>query len=199
MSMFGQTEENGYVLVEHKPEWVGDNQEDIGPETLKKLVDFYITHPPFAKSSCQERLIDYYGWDNPWNPPTSLGERLTRVCDNENPIYKADKQEEMQDKLEKAGLLRCVDLPEQETACMWDSKRNQMLSLFYHIRNSLCHGRYVVLIRGGDLWIAAEDMAPRKQNGEKEKRLTARMVLRVDTLLKWVDIITAGPEEINRS
>lgn len=196
--MFSQIEENGQILVEDKPGWIKDNQPTVDSETLKKLVDFYVTHTPVKKASAQARSLDYYGWNNPWKPPEALNEKLVEASSNNDLIYKTGEQEKMQDTLESAGLLHCTDLPKQEVVCIHDSKRNQTLSLFYHIRNSFCHGRYVVVSRGGDLWLAAEDMSPRKQNGEKEKRLTARMVLRVDTLLEWIDIVTAGPQGIKQ-
>lgn len=194
--MFSQIEENGWVLVEETPDWIRDGQPAIDSGTFKKLIDFYVTHTPVKEISAQGRTLDYYGWNNPWKSSEALNEKLAKASKNNDLIYKADKREEMQNKLEDAGLLHCADLPKQEVACIYDSKRNQTLSLFYHIRNSFCHGRYAVVDHNGDLWLAAEDMSPRKQNSEAGKRLTARMVLRVDTLSEWVDIIAAGPEGI---
>lgn len=67
------------------------------------------------------------------------------------------------------------------------------MSLFHHIRCALAHGRIAMFEEQG-----TEDIVFVMENGSDsgaDFQVKARMVLRKSTLLKWIDIITKGPQE----
>lgn len=67
------------------------------------------------------------------------------------------------------------------------SGANTWLRLFRHVRNCLAHGRFVCLSAGDSLGpvLVMED--------EDRSSYTARIVLRLETLLAWKRAIEAGP------
>ena len=66
---------------------------------------------------------------------------------------------------------------------------NRWLRLFRHVRNCLVHGRFVCLPAGYD---SGSVLVMEDADGSS---YTARMVLRVETLLAWKKTIEAGPEQ----
>ena len=74
---------------------------------------------------------------------------------------------------------------------MYDCKENQSLSMFYHIRNALAHGRMNMVDVDGECIFIFEDVKK-----EKNKcKVSARMILKKSSLLQWIDIIESGQKE----
>ena len=86
------------------------------------------------------------------------------------------------------GQLTDTSMMRAATAGTTDS--NSYLRLFRHIRNCLAHGRF----------IAIDDAQSHKTNLIMEDKdnlnYTARMVLSLDTVIKWTSIVTQGPQGI---
>lgn len=100
----------------------------------------------------------------------------------------------MDDALEKADLLNCFPSDySRERICIYDNQKNQFLSVFYHIRNALAHCRLNMINIDSDCVFIFEDIQPNK-NAEQLK-VSARMILRKSTLLKWIEIIENGENE----
>lgn len=76
---------------------------------------------------------------------------------------------------------------------MYNKKKNQFISVFYHLRNAFAHGRLNMIDIGlkDDYVFIFEDIQKKKEMC----KVTARMILRKSTLLKWIDIIEAGYHE----
>lgn len=195
--MFSQIEANGYVLVEHAPDWVNAGGEELLAEDFKKIYDFFVIHTPVSRLSARSILLSAYGWSEPWKKPEYLNRRIKDASNNSSLFYSAEKLEEMEDALEKAALLSNSTSSELEVACFYDSENNQAMSYFSHLRNSLCHGRYCVFRKNTSLWIAVEDKSNKKVRGRRGEKLSARMLLRVDTLMRWIEIVQSGPKGID--
>ncbi|MCF0133406.1 MAG: hypothetical protein HUJ72_06030 [Blautia sp.] len=99
----------------------------------------------------------------------------------------------MQQACQRANLLE--NFPknlDEERAAVSISDQNQFLSLFRHIRNAFSHGRINMHeTKDGDLMFIFEDVGRKVSGGIP---VSARMLLRKSTLLKWIDIIEAGPQ-----
>lgn len=65
--------------------------------------------------------------------------------------------------------------------------QNRMQCLFRHIRNSFAHGLTYEL---SDDVLLLEDQA-----GHQDKSITARILVKKQTLIDWIDIIKKGPTE----
>lgn len=196
--MFSQIEAGGYVLVEHAPDWVNANGEELATEDFRKIYDFFVVRTPIARLSSQSVPLSVYGWRYPWKKPEHLNRQIKDASNNPNLFYSAKKLEEMEEVLEKASLL-FDDLAssDREVACFYNNENNQVMSCFCHLRNSFCHGRYRIFRKSDELWIAAEDKSNKRVKNRQGEMLSARMLFRVDTLMRWIEIVQSGPAGID--
>ena len=136
------------------------------------------------------KSLSEYGWKMPWSKPYYLNKQLKQAATNPNLLFSASKYEAMEETLEKAGLKDSFPSDfSMERICIYDVKKNQFMSVFYHIRNSLAHGRLNMVDIGGECIFILEDFTGR---GKDLVKVSARMILRKNTLLKWIEIIENG-------
>ena len=97
----------------------------------------------------------------------------------------AEVWNEMKPVLEDAGLSKKFPLKKYEEKICVYKKDNQLVSVFSHIRNSLAHGRFNIIDFNSETFFILED------SGTKN-RVSARMILKKSTLLKWIEAIEGG-------
>ena len=98
----------------------------------------------------------------------------------------------MDENLEKANLGESFPSDMlRERICVANNKKNQFMSVFYHIRDAFAHGRFYIIEVDKQKIIVMEDVAPRG----RPLIVTGRMILRKQTLLKWIEIINGGEKE----
>jgi hypothetical protein len=137
------------------------------------------------------KSLSDYGWNNLWKDPYSLNAQLWQAVSTEKSIYIAKKYDDMDAELENAGLKDSFPSKlSHERVCIYNSQGNQILSVFYHIRNAFAHCRLNMVDVDGECVFVLEDVEPKK-NAERLK-VSARMILRKSTLLKWIDLIENG-------
>ncbi|MBR4318835.1 MAG: hypothetical protein IKP69_02135, partial [Oscillospiraceae bacterium] len=116
-----------------------------------------------------------------------------QAASNHDLLFSVDNYEKFSDILESANLKE--DFPsdlETERICSYNKKKNQFLSVFYHIRNAFSHGRLNMVDVNGECVFILEDVNTRAKNRYGQLAVSARMILKKSTLLKWIDIIEAG-------
>ena len=112
---------------------------------------------------------------------------------NKQAVFSASSYKRMEEALSRANLLNdTVETNPVERIAIYNNQNNQMLSILYHLRNSLCHGRFCLFEAKRTKWIALEDVVPRSD--PEGAKLSARMVVKYQTLTKWRDLITRGPQ-----
>lgn len=181
-----------FVHKDENPEWL----EWIAPEhfndpDLFRIVVFYVFHSPCKNTSAIGKTLQEYGWSDPWKKPYCLNEQLKQASTNCKLIFSANKLDQMDEKLKEASLYD--DFPSDlstERICVHDCKKNQIMSMFRHIRNAFAHGRLNMREVNGECVFVMEDLGDRKKD-----KVSARMILRKSTLLKWIDIIESGERE----
>ena len=183
------------VLVERKPDWLQwISPQKFEDKDLFRIVVFFVFHSPCENLSSMGKSLYEYGWKTPWKKPFYLNRHLRKTSTNFNLIYSADSYDNLEKALERAKLLD--DFPNDlhtERICIYDNKKNQFLSVFYHLRNSFAHCRLNMVDVDGECVFILEDIIENKKNGEI--KVSARMILRKSTLLKWINIIEAGEKE----
>lgn len=188
------------VYVERKASWL----EWIAPEyflneRLMRIVTFFVFHSPCPSLSSMGRTLEEYGWHNPWRKPFYLSKQLKRAATNFDLLYSASTLDSLEDALKKANLsegFSTADLS-KECICFYDSNKNQFMSVFNHLRNAFAHCRLNMVEVDNECVFLLEDVCPKKQGSSL--KLSARMVLRESTLLKWINIIEAGEKEYIRT
>ena len=168
-------------------------------EKLFRIVIFYVFHNPCAGLSVMSKSLSDYNWSNPFGKPFYLNKHLKDVSNSEKLVFPADNYENILEQLEKADLKD--NFPSnlsRERIVMHDNKDNHYMSIFYHIRNSLAHGRINIVDVDGECIFILEDVNERRKNNKGEVAVSARMIIKRDTLLKWIDIIEMGEKEYKK-
>ena len=197
--MFEFEVRDGVVAVPETPEWIiEDDHIDKYWARLQRLIRFYCIECPVLGSSNHRVSLAEYGWDAPWKKPQKLNFKLKKASTSNCLYWSAAAYKQMEDRLLSAGLqvVNYDSLSLVESAAFYDAKKNQTLSLLTHIRDSFAHGRFYVFESvEGTTWIVMEDVTKRKKNDpEGTKRLSARILLRIETLESWINLIREGPD-----
>ena len=197
--MFDTIKCDGEVSVEPDAKWVNDGIDlENSMRLLGPLFKFYVLECPVAGLSSKRKSLESYGWTQPWKNPQYLNRKLKDESSNPNLYWSAKRYGDMESQLNASGLgFSGLDMDKlREVAVFYDSKKNQTLSLFAHLRNSIAHGRFTVIKVKREFWFVFEDVKTSQGKGGKSgpSRLTARIVLKNSTLLKWTKLIKAGPK-----
>lgn len=177
-------------------QWIAPDR--FNDADLFRIVTFFVFHSPCPELSSMGRSLSEYGWSAPWRKPYYLNRQLRQAATNYNLIYSADGYDAIEVALEKASLKDNFpsDL-ETERICIYDNQNNQFLSVFYHLRNAFAHCRLNMVDVDGDCIFVIEDVQPKRNN--QQLKVSARMILRKSTLIKWIDLIEAGEAEYRKN
>lgn len=152
---------------------------------LQRIVTFFVFHSPCKELSAMSKTLDEYGWKKPWQKPYWLNKQLIQASTNCNLLFPANTYQDFDIALKKAGMYdKFPDNLEQERIALYDKKKNQFMSVFYHLRNAFAHCRLNMVDVNNECVFVLEDAYKQK--------ITARMILKKSTLIKWIDIIEAG-------
>ena len=191
------------VLTPLRPQWVQtDIIDKFTSEEFKKLFGFYVVCNPFVKASYSRKDSAEYGWHN--ERVDNLKGRLCNVAKlvDKKTFYNVDKIDKMREPCDKLDLKEdfYMRLNDERVVIFIKKKEkevekvNIISGVLYHIRNAFAHGRYAVYECENkiDNIVVLEDVDPQHKYRGKIA-VSARMVLKKSTLLKWIDIIEAGP------
>ena len=155
---------------------------DLDGESLMELYRFYVLYCPCKGASYQGRTLDSYGWVGNISR-NGLGQLLDAVpAEGRGPFYLPKKYRGAGlDKLFAQANLhdgKLSDTSTERAAIAGTGDSSGYLRLFRHVRNCLAHGRFVAVRGSGDsIFLVMEDC--------NRQSITARMVLRLNTLLGW--------------
>lgn len=187
--------------VPKKPAWLEDLPSDLlSNENFQKIYYFFVVNSIVKDVSARGKdLSADYGWNNPWSKPIYLNKQLKAKMSHENILFSAQvfeqakggkkKAETMDEALEKADL-KTFPQYENEKICIYNNKKNQIISTLAHIRNSFAHCRFNVVDYNGNRVYCFEDVEP--NNKDTKVKVTARMVIFENTLLEWISLISEG-------
>ena len=175
--------------TERNKEWLNDMVPDklIENDDLLKIVVFYVFS--VAPTSYIHNELSDYGWENIKN----LTKALLQSSSNKNLFYFGRNKKEFDDKLKESCLDNFPGELSEEKVCVYTGKESQAQNILRHIRNSMAHGRLNIYDVKEECFFAFEDVKPISKSEKLE--ITARMIIKKSTLLKWIDIIQAGEQE----
>lgn len=170
----------------------------LADDLLGDPLRFYVLHTPCEGSSSLARPFKYYGWTDDVRR-NGLGVALEDSITVPGGEFLFPRNQPVPKKNEKGvdlsylygrvslGDGRVDDLTLERGAASNTNESNVWLRIFRHVRNCLAHGRFVAvkLNDGKGNVLVMEDRYGRSY--------TARMVIRVQTLVAWRDVIEAGP------
>lgn len=156
---------------------------------FNKLMDFYVIKNPSIDSKSNPVTAMYFDIKEKWGKDCwslkegSLKRRLMGTIEGyKHRVYHKGNANDMKEIIEIQNLSDINRLPSHNVFCFVDSCYNIFNSIFRHIRNSLAHGRFILYEVDNTEYLFFEDV-----NHEK---VTARMVVKIETLLQWISIIT---------
>lgn len=190
--------------VAQKPKWPNNSiLKKYDDEALSRIVMFYVFYSPGSKTTYLARKIkEYYEWSNPWRSPYQLDKQLQNG--NEITIKHSDNLDKLDNNLKEIGLKKfpiselssyreiiCVYKPKSSNCAIFDE-------VFRHIRNSLAHGRFLIYpIDDKDFIFELEDV--QKDSTDNKYKVSARMLIKKSTLIRWIDIIEGGEKKYHKS
>lgn len=184
------------------PEWLID-PENVGyDDEFWEIINFYMLHSLCDGQSWKKNSLENtYSWKKyPWSPASYLKTKLIKaIWDEEEPqiymaktralfegkIYGKNLDEDFYKRLstQRVGFVKVSNGTNND---------NIIMSMFYHIRNALAHGRYgLITCDENDYFILMEDGS---KSGDFFE-VTARMILKKSSLVKMIRAIKDGPEE----
>lgn len=187
------------ITTERNPEWINWIAPDrFNDKDLFRIVIFFVFHSPCVQLSSMRKTLLEYGWTAPWKKPYYLNRQLRQAASNYELLFSAKGYDEMDVALEKANLRDTFPSDfSRERICIYDNQGNQFLSVFYHIRNAFAHCRLNMVDVDGECVFILEDVQPKKNSNQL--KVSARMILRKSTLLKWIDLIENGEREYQKT
>lgn len=191
MRMDSKKVKSGFVSVDFQPKWLDYiDPERFNNADLNRIITFFVFHSPCSKLSAMSKSLEKYGWNDPWKKPQLLQRKLKLVSNNDNLIFSSKTIDDMKQALEKANLLDDIKANiNLERIAIYNSEKNQFMSIFYHLRNAFAHGRFNIFDVGLDDYVFIFEDISKRINMNK---VTARMILRKSTLIKWIDLIETG-------
>lgn len=181
-------DESEYIHADFPAKWIkAPIDEKLKNEDFRKILDFFVIHTPCEELSARAKTLNSYQWENTY--PLKKGMRVVPLKDS---IFSfGEKWEEMKDCLAEVNLQKNFPSAlEIERGCLYKkSKQNQLDCIFYHIRNCFAHGRFNISENNGDWTFVLEDWGTKN-------RVSARMILKKSTLLKWIEIIEGGEKTL---
>lgn len=186
------------VISPKHPKWLDTIVADRHCDNdLYKIILFFVIFSPCPKYCTQGRTLQFYNWkDKPWSTNKYLKDKLDSgvFSDKKKHFQCADQIPKLVDAVRKADLGDDFYLHREiERVAFTSTESSEYMSLFHHIRCALAHGRIAMFEDQG-----TADVIFVMENGidsGADFQVKARMVLRKSTLLKWIDIITKGPQE----
>jgi hypothetical protein len=192
-------EKSGNITVEFRPEWLDYIMpEKFNSPELNRIVTFFVFHSPCRQLSAMSKSLEEYGWNAPWKKPQYLQRKLKATSTNNGLIFSAQTIGDMRQALEKSRLMgNLTDDLNTERIAIFNNQRNQFMSVFYHLRDAFAHGRLNMFDIGleDDYVFLFEDVRKNKS----VYQVTARMILRKNTLLNWIELIEGGYIENDRT
>lgn len=181
------------VKTEEKPKWLKiQNFKELFDKDLEEIITFFVFHAPCNNQSAMQKTLADYGWNAPWRLPYKLNSQLKQASTNFNLIFSANNYNNMEKALIKSDLYEKFpsDL-KKERICIYDKMGNQFMSIFYHIRDAFAHGRFNIFDVDNEQVFVMED--------QFRKKVSARMIIKKQTLLNWIYIIENGEKEFIKS
>lgn len=190
------------VIDTINPGWVTNKKGIHFSDNFQRIIEFYLFSTPCDLTSSSSHGMSGRNWGaKPWSK-TKLRSYLLHIggftvgqnyCKATKGSKKNGTQSNMSDKLAVCQLNGVFQsLRDNRIVFLSSDKYAEFIDVFYYIRCSFAHGRFIVS-EGKDepVYIMESAIMP-KNKKETECKITARTVIKESTLIKWADVIDSG-------
>lgn len=186
--------EDKFVYSELKPSWLYTIvPSEYENDNLLKIIMFFVIYSPCPNQSKRSKTLTEYGWDeNVWKN-RRLKDKLDKEIFGNDPkhIKVVNGKENLKDEFIKMQLYN-EDFFENRSLqrmcyCKISKKgcNNQYMSLFYHIRNALAHGRIAMFPHKEDIMFVMEG----GEDCSEQFIVNSRIIILQSSLLKIIQIL----------
>lgn len=193
------------IITTHRPLWLKTDYMNICKDIeLYEIIQFFIIHSPCHGQSWKGISLVERGWkQKPWASPKYLKEKLDKaVFGVEKRLLKmADSKEKMMEDVYSLDLNDNYYMHLDQQRMLYSIVRNagcenEYMSLFYHIRNALAHGRFAMYpSKNNDITFVMEDGKQIGREMDDHFEVSARIVIRKSSLLKIIALLNTPPIE----
>lgn len=198
-----QPVEFNYVIAKERPCWIDDDftLEKMRENEFARIRVFFHDNTPDQKSSARAITLEQYGWADKNKLQKILLDGFKKTHANYPESLKKMNVKLADVGLEKENWYETTS----EKICLCTSGKKKIDKLFSHLRNVFAHSRFSIRSIEGktDFIFIFEDAYTRKLKndkgiGQNEFDVSARMILKKTTLLKWIEIIESGERAFAR-
>jgi len=199
-----QSVEFNYVIAKERPCWIDDDftLEKMRENEFARIRVFFHDNAPDQKASARAITLEQYGWNNIEKLQEALLENFEKCNRAIYTKYKGELNLKFAAvSLDKENWYETT----KEKICLCTGGKKKIYSLFSHLRNVFAHSRFTIRNIEGetDFIFIFEDAYTRKWKNDKgiaqkEFDVSARMILKKTTLLKWIEIIEGGERAFAR-
>lgn len=183
-------------LTEFIPNWISDGDILNLDADTRRIIYFFVAETPCKNQSARGKRLSQYGWEND-NPPKdgNFEEGLFEIAGltKEN-LFLELKREKMKERFNETGMTGAFYEKLGGNFIVAFVDGNRVLEIFRHIRNAIAHLRFDIRNTELGTFFIFEDGS---KNGKKFE-VKARMILKKETLLKWIEWIKTGTEEVKK-
>lgn len=190
-----------YLLTKIHPLWLDTRVPlEYEDESLYEIILFFVIHSPCDGQSARRISLSDRGWKkNPWYSPSYLKDKIDNILwgDGKKQLKMVMSKADMLHEAERFNLKDNFfkSRKQQRALFVKSSAKNcssEYMSLFYHIRNALAHGRIAMYpIGNNDIVFVMEDGSIQKEMYQ----VSARIVIRKSSLLKIINLLKNPPIE----
>ena len=180
------------LRVSLNPGWINEFSDELLDDNFKKIFIFYVINLPNNSTSYRSLDITKY-WDSKvWKEKILRKKLLESANLVENETYiKASLLEDVSNAIARAKINKFDYKSDKNVIVFYKGKWQEFISIFYYIRCALAHGRFMIKMVNGHKMYYLETGTKK----EDKLNVKARMILREETLLKWIEIIKNGKSE----
>jgi hypothetical protein len=168
---------------------------DLNDDELARIYRFYVIQP-LAGESWRLRTLDSYGWIGKFDTDLDgkkgsggLRAILSTYFDLTDKVFVYTEQNDIAQHFIDLELEDGFPLNlsfQRAVIGKISSEQTQFLGLLRHIRNCFSHGKFILVDNGTEQVFVFQD--------DDKNNVTARIILFKTTLLKWIEVITGGPQ-----
>lgn len=172
---------------------------DLTESEMALLFKFYIVEPPITRQSSKSVTLAERGWVGGFEK-SGLKTKLDAICNLSDVICEPSSEagaESLAELFSKRDLLDgpVGNLSEERAVITGKGESNSFLRLLRHIRNCFAHGNFLLQMNADeDEVFVMED----RETG-KNPNVTARMVLKKETIIAWAETIMRGTDGERRT
>lgn len=185
------------IILNLKSNWVHSKNRFAITDNFEKIIQFYLWGTPCNWTSSRWRGITEHGWPKEIWRKSSLKKYLMHAADLKDG-YNYKKVKVLNDMSTVAAEISIGrNFPHYKMSnrvLIYNSSDNSdIMQIFYYIRCALAHGRFEKRIHDGTIIYAMEAV----QKKGSEYSLRARMLLKEETLIEWMNTIIGGLSEFD--